>query len=75
MKFFVSFVMIAAVTANPPADPKLNSRITGGTAASANYVPSFVLMNIQFDAYNRTCGGLLAIPGDRIITAASCLTK
>lgn len=71
MKFLILFALIALAS----ADIKLDSRITGGTDAPLNYVPSFVLLNIQFDNYNRTCGGLLIIPGDRIATAASCVTK
>lgn len=63
------------VLASVKALPQVQPRITGGTKAQHYYVPSFVTLQINFERYNRTCGALFVTPGDRILTAASCVSE
>lgn len=69
MKAFIAFLLFAAVSARH----QFSSRITGGTDAKANSVPSFVALEIEFERGIRSCGGFLGIPEDRVITSASCV--
>lgn len=67
MKIFVAILFFASASA------ELHTRVTGGKDAKPGDVPSFVSLDLEFDRLNKTCGGVLVAPGDRIYTAALCV--
>lgn len=71
MKPFVAILLVIVALAQ--AD--IQSRITGGTDAKSNSVKSFVAIQIEFENGIKTCGGVLGVPEDRILTAASCVVE
>lgn len=69
MKLFVAIFLVAVASASP----RIQSRITGGKDAKPKQVPSFVFLKVEFEHGARTCGGLLAPPGNQVLTSASCV--
>lgn len=49
----------------------VRQRITGGFEAKPK--KEFVALEIEFEHGIRTCGGLLIEPGDKVVTAGSCV--
>lgn len=50
------------------------SRITGGYSAPSGLIKCFVAMLIETENYaEKYCGGCVVAPGNKIVTAASCL--
>lgn len=65
MRIFLAVFLIAATSA------EFQSRIHGGI--SNKTITSFVHLEIVFDRGTKYCGGVLVSPGDRILTAGSCV--
>lgn len=67
MKIFVALFLLASASA------ELQTRVHGGKVAKRGEVPSFVSLQLSFGRLEKICGGVLAPPGDRIYTAATCV--
>ena len=72
MNFLTLITIFVAVSYASGKD--LGSRITGGYSAPSGLIKCFVAMLIETENYaEKYCGGCVVAPGNKIVTAASCL--
>lgn len=74
MRILIIIWLVAGCISNSQfaaASAKFQSRIHGGKDNKT--IASFVSLEIMFERGTSYCGGVLVSPGDRILTAASCV--
>ena len=70
MNFFSLITIFLAVSYASGKD----TRITGGYSAPSGLIKCFVAMLVETENYaEKYCGGCVVAPGNKIVTAASCL--
>ncbi|KAG5666550.1 hypothetical protein PVAND_014568 [Polypedilum vanderplanki] len=76
-QFFIAITAVSLLPHNvPPSDDYLPSqaRIEGGTPiTAATYAPCYTTIVVFLTNVTRICGGCVISPGNKILTAASCI--